>query len=236
MKKAVYIFLILAIPVSVNAYAYVRTLQVGSEGEDVRELQRFLNSNPATQIGTEGIGSSSNESMYFGEKTKQSVIKLQNLFADIILKPAGLIAGSGFVGTNTLNFLNSVQNGSTLTVPISNSSTLTPTVDTVTPLNVQSGDIVTIIGTNFSEDNNTLIIGFESKTAYMNIPSTENGTKIEFTYVSSIQTTYDTKYGDLSKKIQQTVKEKFQPVPIAVSVIPDGAMQSNFKIINFILQ
>ena len=38
MKKSVYIFALLAIPLSLNAYTFTRTLNVGSTGEDVREL------------------------------------------------------------------------------------------------------------------------------------------------------------------------------------------------------
>ncbi len=242
MKKAVYIFLLLAIPVSVNAYAFMRTLNTGSEGEDVMELQKFLNANPATQIASEGAGSPGNETMYFGERTKQAVVRLQNLFADTILRPVGLSEGTGIVGNSTLNFLNTHQTNSDLTQvsnPLQNNIVVNgtrPTVDSVLPEEIQDGEIITIIGNNFSPTNNTIIMGFESKTAYTNIPSTDNGTKIEFTYYSSIQKVYDEKYEDISKNAKETVLEQFPKIPVAVSVIPQNSVQSNFKIINFILQ
>jgi len=237
MKKSVYIFLLLAIPLSLNAYTFTRTLRVGSTGDDVLQLQKYLNSNSATQVSDTGVGSPGNESTFFGLKTQQAVIKLQNLFSDTILKPLGLNIGSGFVGVSTLNFLNGTQS-TTSSTSIQNptTSSLIPTITSVTPEDVQDGDMVTIIGTNFSPTENTLILGFESRRAYTNIESTENGTKIEFEYVSSIQTVYDEKYSDLSKKAKEKVLKQFQKVPIAVSVIPKDNEQSNFKIINFTLK
>lgn len=242
MKKAVYIFLLLAIPVSVNAYAFMRTLNTGSEGSDVMELQKFLNANPATQIALEGAGSPGNETTYFGERTKQAVVRLQNLFSDTILRPVGLSEGTGFVGNSTLNFLNTSQTNSNpaqMSPPVQNiviPNGTQATVDSVLPEEIKDGEIITIIGNNFSPTNNTIILGFESKTAYTNIPSTDNGTKIEFIYYSSIQKIYDEKYEGISKKAKDAMMEQFPKIPVAVSVIPQNSVQSNFKIINFILQ
>jgi hypothetical protein len=53
-----------------------RDLTVGSEGEDVRELQRFLNNNSMTVVEF-GAGSPGKESTYFGEKTKKALLKFQ---------------------------------------------------------------------------------------------------------------------------------------------------------------
>lgn len=111
MKKIVYstVFLF-AISFSI-AYAetFSRTLTLGSRGQDVLILQKILNSDPSTSIASTGIGSSGFETTYFGEKTKQAVIKLQNLHADKILTPVGLTEGTGIVGQSTRDFLNTFE-------------------------------------------------------------------------------------------------------------------------------
>lgn len=233
MKKIVYIFLLLAIPLSLNAYAFTRSLSVGDEGQDVLELQKYLNSNPATQVNNEGVGSPNNESSYFGEKTKQAVIKLQNLYASTILHPLGLFMGSGYVGPGTLNFLNSTQKQSLVTDPNNPENNL-PIIESITPEILSGKTKVTLIGKNFSESN-TLIIGFESKDGYKNIESTENGTKIEFELESKIQKIFKEKYSKLSKKEKKKVLSEFPTIDIAVSVITDRG-QSNFEIIKFKLK
>ena len=117
MKHSIYIILFLFTFsfTQVDAYTFTRTLQIGSNGEDVRELQKILNSNPLTQVSTQGAGSPGNESTYFGEKTRQAVIKFQELYAQNILSPLGFTRGTGIVGTVTLQFLNSIKNNANST-------------------------------------------------------------------------------------------------------------------------
>lgn len=111
MKKIVYITTsFLFVPIFfVDAYTFTRTLSIGSEGQDVLELQKILNTNSLTSVSTEGLGSPGKETYYFGQKTKEAVIKLQNLYAQEILSPNGMTGGNGFVGKNTILFLNSIQ-------------------------------------------------------------------------------------------------------------------------------
>jgi hypothetical protein len=116
MKKNVYITIILcAVPVFfANAYTFTRTLSLGSTGEDVFMLQKVLNSDSNTRIADTGTGSPGNETRHFGQKTKQAVIKFQNLHATEILHPNGLSQGTGFVGKSTLSFLNTMQIAQTI--------------------------------------------------------------------------------------------------------------------------
>lgn len=54
-----------------------RRLLAGSNGEDVRMLQKFLNRDPATRISESGIGSPGNETTYFGLLTAKAVERFQ---------------------------------------------------------------------------------------------------------------------------------------------------------------
>lgn len=77
-----------------------RTLSLGSEGFDVKALQRFLNLQ-GMQVAITGIGSLGNETEYFGPATRNAVIRFQNAYKAQILTPVGLSAGSGIVGPAT---------------------------------------------------------------------------------------------------------------------------------------
>ncbi|HAO64589.1 TPA: hypothetical protein DCQ44_01250 [Candidatus Taylorbacteria bacterium] len=58
-------------------YIFTRNLTVGSVGADVMELQKVLNSNPATVVSASGVGSVGMESSYFGSLTKAALAKWQ---------------------------------------------------------------------------------------------------------------------------------------------------------------
>ena len=59
-----------------NKIIFSRDLSIGSEGDDVKSLQKYLNSNGFI-IATKGAGSIGNETNYFGSATKKSLIKFQ---------------------------------------------------------------------------------------------------------------------------------------------------------------
>lgn len=84
-----------------------RNLTVGSRGEDVRTLQRFLNSY-GVSITSDGPGSPGDETDYFGALTQTAVIRFQESHADEILYPANLSSGTGFVGPATRTLINRV--------------------------------------------------------------------------------------------------------------------------------
>lgn len=80
---------------------FPRVLYVGMKGEDVRTLQKILNTDVATLIATSGPGSLGNETDYFGEGTRKAVIRFQEKYRNEILTPAGLSKGSGMFGEKT---------------------------------------------------------------------------------------------------------------------------------------
>lgn len=96
-------------------YTWTRSLTVGSTGEDVRMLQRFLNSDPATQVALVGAGSPGNETTYFGPATKAAVIKFQNKYRADVLLPVGLISGTGYFGPSSIAKANVLAKGTVVT-------------------------------------------------------------------------------------------------------------------------
>ncbi len=57
-------------------YNFTRDLELGMSGPDVKELQKYLNSNGFT-IASSGAGSTGNETTLFGSLTKSALIKFQ---------------------------------------------------------------------------------------------------------------------------------------------------------------
>ncbi len=88
----------------ITATQFVRTLRLGSVGEDVRTLQRLLNSDSTTRIAASGAGSVGNETNRFGSLTLRAVQKFQVKYG--IAKPG--VAGYGHVGPKTRAKLNGV--------------------------------------------------------------------------------------------------------------------------------
>ncbi len=80
-----------------------RTLKIGSSGEDVQCLQRYLNWAGFT-VSASGIGSPGNESMYFGSLTANAVTRWQNTNSTQVLMPLGLTTGTGIWGNGSFNF------------------------------------------------------------------------------------------------------------------------------------
>jgi len=76
-KLLIAISLFCSLQVLADTQAFTRYIQKGDKGSDVQLLQWVLNSNSDTTVADSGAGSSGNETTYFGENTKQAVIKYQ---------------------------------------------------------------------------------------------------------------------------------------------------------------
>lgn len=88
-----------------NGLSFNYNLRPQISDPGVKELQKYLN-----QIGflldISGPGSPGNETDYFGPKTQNALIKLQNKYAENILEPIGLSKGTGIFGKMTRQFIN----------------------------------------------------------------------------------------------------------------------------------
>lgn len=112
-------------------YVWGRALHVGDSGADVFQLQKFLNSDPATQVANSGVGSPGNESSTYGVGTKRAVLKFQQVYASSILSPAGLTQPTGSVGKRTLQELNQLCSSASTSTAAS-SSTSSASTDELT--------------------------------------------------------------------------------------------------------
>ena len=82
-------------------FQFKSDLRVGSEGNEVTELQKCLVKDPDIYPEGEITG-------YFGPKTKTAVIKFQEKYAEDILGPYGLTSGTGEVRKTTRAKLNEI--------------------------------------------------------------------------------------------------------------------------------
>lgn len=78
--------------------AFTKNLYFGLTDPEVKDLQRILNKDPRTRVALTGPGSPGKETTYFGQLTKQAVIKMQSLY--------GIKPNQGYVGPLTRAVLN----------------------------------------------------------------------------------------------------------------------------------
>lgn len=117
-----------------SAYAEItRTLQLGSTGADVRELQVLLNSDPLTTVSSSGTGSPGKESEYFGILTKRAVEAFQKKYAPEVLFPAGIWQSTGIVGMYSRNKLNTLAKTTAFKDSVTSEDLLPPSIRTAIP-------------------------------------------------------------------------------------------------------
>jgi peptidoglycan hydrolase-like protein with peptidoglycan-binding domain len=121
--------------------ALLRNLSLGSQGEDVRSLQKFLNLDNDTRIAVSGAGSVGNETTYLGPATVRAIIKFQEKYSTDILTPARLSRGNGFIGNLTRQKIARLCN---VTIPTPHPVPPTPPVSNtnVTVLSPNGGEVL----------------------------------------------------------------------------------------------
>ena len=90
---------------SPNTFHFTKNLRLGTIDEEVRQLQKFLNSH-GFKISDQGPGSPNKETNIFGPLTRDTVIRFQEYYQTSILSPLNLIRGTGVVAYYTRVKLN----------------------------------------------------------------------------------------------------------------------------------
>ena len=234
-------------PVVANA-EILRNLKVGDRGEDVRELQTILNKNSDTRVALTGPGSPGNETAYFGILTKVAVIKFQEKYAADILKPAGLIRGTGFVGAQTRLFLLRLLSGGGVPPPVVASrapAALPPKISSITPgIVTKSTTELIIAGENFTQTGNSVVASSELPTAFINLSSSDGKTiKFKFNFAAAAELkkqiapivasgNYTAFSAALSKNIQERVsKTGNAQIPVQVQIRNANGESAPFRLL-----
>ena len=119
------LFLCVFTPYFAHAYQFTKDLKNGDFNDDVKILQKFLNQDSRTTVALSGSGSIGNETNYFGNMTKQAVVRFQEIYKDEILTPSGLSSGTGFVGPATRKKLINLSENGVVKVDSSKKSNIT---------------------------------------------------------------------------------------------------------------
>lgn len=87
--------------------SFLHDLTIGDTAHpDIENLQRILNSNVVTRVAESGPGSNTALTSFFGTKTRDAVMRFQEMYASDILIPGHLTKGTGVVGSFTRKKLN----------------------------------------------------------------------------------------------------------------------------------
>ncbi|MEA4910577.1 hypothetical protein SDC9_07938 [bioreactor metagenome] len=123
-----------------SCYQFTRNLKVGNTGADVKALQQTLNARGFTVAAAGHAGSAGMETTYFGNATKNALIKWQEANASKVLAAWGLTSGTGFFGTASRAEMNNC--GGSVVVPPTTGTTTVSGPLTVSLAQVQPNNVL----------------------------------------------------------------------------------------------
>jgi len=176
--------------------AFNSSLSIGMTAPEVRCLQSYLNT-AGFIVSTSGLGSVGNETDYFGFKTKLAVASWQ--------------AAKGLPSTGYFGPMSRAKYAELLSVVVSpapapspgvspapspvpapSPTPLTPTIESVLPKEVRSGDVVTVHGTNFTKTGNTIIVRFGVLDQKIDNATSIDGKTLTFTFKAPVMKAVNT--------------------------------------------
>ncbi|MEX0917893.1 MAG: hypothetical protein WDZ93_01950 [Candidatus Paceibacterota bacterium] len=92
-------------------FTFTDPMGQGATGAQALNLQKFLNSDPDTQVAASGVGSAGMESTYYGPLTAAAVSKFQVKYRAEILTPLGLANPTGYFGSSSITKANALCAG-----------------------------------------------------------------------------------------------------------------------------
>jgi peptidoglycan hydrolase-like protein with peptidoglycan-binding domain len=237
---------------------FYRKFGLGSSGEDVRLLQKILNTDQRTKISSSGLGSPGSETAYFGQLTKVAVQKFQALRDENVYPDGYVIIYSGYVDDKTRNDLNeyaaSINFSSSggiynqhSSVVVGQPLSLTPQdqlnaeyrasitvipgfpyIDYISPNKVKNGETITISGRNFSTTTANTIY-----MTYHQISATStDGVTIRVPVNSYLNELFNEQTKNLDDDEREDVVKKIPDIPLFISV-GNGVNISNPYMIYF---
>lgn len=225
---------------------FSRTLYGGMRGEDVRALQKVLNTDADTRIASTGSGSPGFETDYFGPATKRAVAKFQEKYRAEILAPLGLTAGTGVFGEKTrakAQMLLSVALAIPRSVIVAVATSTRVNVATgATAGNIEKGSVfvyfpsqysgkpgttITISGSGFTATDNTVYFG---DTYTVEKASSWNGQEITIKIPAIPKGAYSlfvkNTRGESGKRAFFVVTDGVTPEPKIESITPDSTVRA----------
>lgn len=219
---------------------FTRYLQKGDSGQDVLILQKYLNSSSDTLVTNTGNGAPGSETDYYGELTKQAVIKYQKK-NELGNKYGFFTIYSGALDDKTRNFMNHELDGNTTLLwstetpeqrdlneryRLSSTNPSLPYIGAITPGTVTNGDTVTISGRNFSTSTpNTIRMTYNTVAA-----TSTDGNTLSVKVESALQDMFEKEARGIKSENLPAVKEKIGAMPLFITVQNTNGVSNPYQI------